>query len=455
MTDRNDWGRDYVASYELKGNQGVAQSYRRLAQKLVGKVMNQIDEGTNLGQGVSRSFPVNDYTTIDVVIHEGVTNPIVKVIINAGFETPVITEEMVSGGGMVNCPELPHGEPGRRMFTQVLKGDGDEDPWEEVLPEVVNVPDGNNWCGGGPNDGFWGGDRSGYDCYKYTFPEDEGFWYLGVRRREFYFKLCEEIFFKGPRIMADPYVTPVIDAQCTWDRFLVNEYLGFEDEDGPRIGSGYGAGCGNTESGWHPVIRRGWATLPTVDLITGEVTVVQRKFTSVTNRTTGPPKYSFWSNREVEIVLLDLQDTQGKPMGGACSAAVGIFYGGPDGQEPWEYQEWLGLDPSDCNNPWDVYFTQEYCDISGEGPVACPGGQRGPGGAGGFFLTGDNWQAQAWIARDGRPGLNASDEAEPPANPSAQEWANSRSVWFYLDAEGYPLEGQGSDSKRLSQFHWR
>jgi hypothetical protein len=453
---------DYNASISFKGDVKAAQRHRRTAEKLVDKVMSQITQGTNLGQGQKHAFVVDSGTTVNLQILEGVTNPLVQIEIISGEEIVGADKPTEEKRTQIFCPQLPFGRPGARMFTQAILGGEDQPVWETFAPVLDETSDADNFCG---EDGV-------EKVFSHTFPEDHQFWFGGVERKKFWIGAnTPDIFFGGPAIIGDQYQLPQYEhpgsdttvggnfwrAPVNWDHVL-DQYDGTANMRGPMFGFGMGAGCEPAPIyGSSTVIREGTVNLPTVDLGSGETLSVSHFFTSVyQNRPNYEAPGGQVRGKELETVMISFADAHGKSAYGQCAAAVGIFYGGPDGVVPFEWPPLLTSDPDICFEPQMQWWGPELAVQSRNLPLGCPSFQNVAGSPGGAYVVEKaDWQATAWVQAGGAPSIGQAGEKGPsPGNSSMAEWAHGRSFWFYLDDEGHVIKGQASDSRGLGVFHW-
>jgi hypothetical protein len=447
----DEQNREWSTNRRFLGDVRKAKSFIKLGDKIVEKVKGNLDLGANLGHGVRDRFIVDDDTTIDVHVQEGVTNPMATVTITAGsLNVPEEQgEEFV--GALPLCPDLPHGRPGARMFTQLLghqRGDTDSGYDEREILDFATMNDPDGFC-----------DDPGDDSRPvFEFPRPFNF--AGEEVTHGYLNQWD-VFLHGPSsLYANVFAT---GAPCDFGGGVSG--INRDSDEGCRIGLGHGGGCSITNpntsfSNTHIRTITGVAGIAGIDLVTGEPTSIQREFVAfnwdytVINPTgqSGPlcnctaGSHGAGEVGELEIVFIYIEDEDQKA-GSACQMAVGIFFGGSDGRQPWLFRDWLGINISgdDSRNLLDNVVTDQW-----HGPAMCAewpwaliqfGRFPNPWYA---MMTGTDGRVSAYLGDGGVRGAHSGNEGGLyGSDNSAQSWYNSRNVWWYLDSEGFPIEGQG------------
>lgn len=425
---------DWTVNFSFKGNIGEAKLYRRLAEKIVARLQQQLELGANLGQSIEKSFVVDQFTIINAQLQPGVTGPIAKMEIVSAAPQREEREGKYSAAQTL-CPDLPHGVEGARMFTQRFGHERGEGPFEEFAMEVEPAQDRLNYCG----------TQQGNVRLAYTFPDGETFNYLGESYSKFWYNNFQ-LGFAGPEFFNDEVPLTVGDAPC--DLGVADLFR--DDDFHTWVGSGRGGGCGLFgEQASDTVVIRGQIPLVSLDSISGQEIVVTRNFTAV-NHTRANTSGSGFGSEEFEIVLINLVQDD-RPLLGQCAAAIGFFWGGPDGQNPWQFSEWKDIPLNDLQLDVDQWFGPKFCENLGWPSL---GFGNFPAGFG-TYLVDENNDAVAYVNGGGSAGISqGADDGDEPDNNSALAWLNSRSFWFYLDAFGFPIEGQGSVSDGLAHLNW-
>jgi len=445
----DEQNRDWSINRQFLGDVRKAKAHIQLSNKIVEKVKGNLDLGSNLGHGVKDTFVVDDDTTISIEVQPGVTNPMAHVTIQSGsVEIPELEGEPFVRE-LPLCPNLPHGRPGARMFTELLghtRGDTDSGYDEREILDFDSANDFDAGCNSTARPVF-------------DFPRP--FMFAGEEVKSAWPNQWD-VFLRGPdNIWANAFIA---NAPCTYSG-RIDGVVKSTDET-MRVGLGHGGGCSvdsnPASSLTNSQIRviTGTAGIAGIDLITGEASSIQREFVAfnwdyvVTNPTgeNGPRcncqagSHGAGEVGQVEIVFLYIED-EDKAAGTACQMAVGIFIGGSDGTQPWLFRDWLGINikGDDSSDLLDNVITDQW-----HGPAMCAqwpwaliqfGAFPAPWYA---AMTDANGDAMAYLDTGGVRGAHSGTESgNYGINDSAQSWYNSRNVWWYLDAEGFPVEGQG------------
>jgi hypothetical protein len=450
----DEQNRDWTISRRFLGDVKKAKAHMQLSNKILERVKGNLDLGANLGHGVKDTFVVDGETTIDIDVQPGVTNPTAKVTIQSGsVEIPELKGEEAPGS-LVLCPNMPYGRPGARMFTQLFGHfRGETEVFDEHDLTVVASNNTNPFqdvpsC-------------PAEDAVRFQWDFEREFMYAGEEVNSGWWNDWQ-VNLRGPDfINPDGPVPFVANAPCTFSGAYTPGGFVLSADEGLWVGTGRGGGCvsdAETEVARTKVIT-GQFSLGAMDLVSGEAAVVNRDFVAFNwtsavadpsgTNVLGTPS-SAGGIGEFEIVFAYIGDGE-QQKGTSCEMAVGIFWGGEDGFEPWLFKDWLGIPIrgsfyGDCclsNINTDQWHGPAYCSHWPWAPFQFG---KFPSGVGTYLADGNN-EAMVYIDSDGDRGSQPGNESgQFGINNSAQSWYNSRSFWFFLDAKGYVLEGQGGCS---------
>lgn len=129
--------RNQTVSISVKGNVERARSHAGRVKKIIEKIQGGLDLGVNEGMLKTQRVALDDATIMDVSVAPGVTTPIIRATITAGVSEAREGIEEISEILLSNCPPLPQGRPGARLFTQLMGDTNDlseEEKTFQLLP---------------------------------------------------------------------------------------------------------------------------------------------------------------------------------------------------------------------------------------------------------------------------------------------------------------------------------
>jgi hypothetical protein len=438
-----DENRDWQTVIRYTGtHKEMGVGFKPIAEKYLETVQGQLDQGFNLGFEKRSQYKMSDSTTLNLTIIPGPNSPIAVMEIHTSLPPP---EPFVTGRPIAEtkqCPQLPLGSEGRRLFTHVFGHDakGDLGMPNTIFAQrkvpvaktsyIVPTLDQGAYCSsqGAPFPGD--GALLFHGEIRLTTP----FQFMGGARQVCYLHQAW-VGFEDPHVrVAFTGNITAKNAPCTVDFagfpiFVPNVEVfraGHSNVICATGNSGDNNSCsaffnndcwlveGAAMVGTSEVEPDGQAELQGVKRGTGLSGVGEpRQFAAFTFIS---PGQNF--RQEIEIVLLYPSDL--------CRAAVGIFYGGPDGLRPWKYKDWDGYEVTTANvtaGLRDWYNSPQVCDddvFGKSNEVALNDGA---------YLIGAAAQGMAWVQ---------GDDVAARLNRGAQAALNSRAFWFELDGQGYP-----------------
>jgi hypothetical protein len=130
--------RNQTVKVRTAGNSDAAKALIPRAKKVIEKIQGSLDLGINEQMNKTQRILLDDYAYLDVNISAGVTSPIITATITANVERAAQVGEEIKTIVVNRCPGLPLGEPGRRLFTQLM---GDTEELSEEIWSFQRIPE--------------------------------------------------------------------------------------------------------------------------------------------------------------------------------------------------------------------------------------------------------------------------------------------------------------------------
>lgn len=112
--------RNQNVKIRTKGNTDAARSHFGKVKKIIEQIQGSLELGVNEGFNKTQRVPLDDFSILDIQISPGVLTPMIQATITArapeGERAVAVIKDLV----LENCPPLPQGREGRRMFTQLM-----------------------------------------------------------------------------------------------------------------------------------------------------------------------------------------------------------------------------------------------------------------------------------------------------------------------------------------------
>jgi len=451
--------RDMSRNVGLHGNLDVAETWMKPAMKIVEVMQGILDLGHNEGMRTA-SYQLAPDTSMKVTISPGAMEPIARVDITSDFPEPGEEKLRSKKPPMTQCPRLPLGRPGLRMFSQLFGvniADGQNDQqWVIKRVPIVQTPhisptlEQGEYCGGGSTQ------RHGEITLERPFRFAGGIWgkvyvhrgWLGFKAPQAGLNFDQSVAAKNAPCTIDapgfPTSVPNIDALFPGNSVAITS-------------TGKVTACQSVFEGEVALIE-GSAIFGINELVAGGAEIITGKRAVAEQLDQDDPGGQFaagssFSGEPRQFAVFDFggglefdlsQQSEGQIVllyeSALCPAAVGFFYGGVDGFKEFEIQDFiLALDKNPpCGGLW---LSAQLCDVISNCDA---GGTAGPGATCatprcgipvnfGGYLIGEDRRGLGWIQGDGTSQIY---------DPGWKKCISSRSFWFELDGDGFP-NGRG------------
>lgn len=130
--------RNQNVKIRFEGNNDAAKALLPRAKKIIEKVQGSLDLGINQGINKTQRILLDDYSYLDINISPGVTTPIVLATITSRIEKAAQVGAEIKEIVELYCPGLPVGEPGKRLFTQLMGDELDTPEERKSFKQVEN-----------------------------------------------------------------------------------------------------------------------------------------------------------------------------------------------------------------------------------------------------------------------------------------------------------------------------
>jgi hypothetical protein len=416
--------RDGISTITLAGNRTAAAQYIPQARKFAEVIRGKLDLGTNLGQDYKDSVTLDQHTTMSVRMSPGVTNSTMHIEIDS--RPPPIPSPLHPIEVPINplCPRLPLSRPGARMFTHLFGHDVegqfnlDSDVFTQVLsvktqtPYITPTLEQGSYCSTSPFPGA--GENLFHD--QVTLPRR--FRLMGMEASTLYLhKFWVGIHSPNTFLSFTESVMPLqMPCDCNFPGspiFVPNpESLG----PGNNFAVGMFKNAGNASC--YPnapfeestYLVTGEVRIPPDSLFDeGHIEISEEAVRTDAQASDGElRRFALinWTNDDQEAEIVFMYESEN------CPAAVGFFYGGPDGLRPTNFPGYVFSLMCQFANP---------C-IIGDTPTV-------PSAWGAYIMGAERLA----LAYTGCLSSNADLGTD-----SSEDLINGRSFWFEIDGNGFP-----------------
>jgi len=456
--DDNEDGDIETVDIYFASDSPVSGQIKMMVENMVSRLQNESHTGDAEGGRAVGRFSADENTEITVVYDATGPTPMARATVQQrGAEENQRIQTLLAG--MVQCP-FPYGIPGKRMFSQILGVDepGGSAQVSEATdlswPYLPSIFEGVLYCTQGEdpvggylrlrNEFLYNG-----AVYENMYTQDswiafEGGNHFNINDNGHVARLapCDQQDITeggdviGTNIHLNAIITmlgsPLGSTLCNGNNIVPTLYEGFytspsvqdetivisRDMGGLQKDASKARGQSLTSSA--TALDRGDKPMPTLLDARNLGAGLRRDFAIINWTERNDETGEVLSEREIVLLYKNA----------GCDAAIGFFYGGPDGKHATGFKPFAGVDPfeSHIEKDKDVWLSPQYCSNWGRSAFHLPGLVSG-------FLMGANLAGLAWIQGNTTSGNY---------NVGAESNLNSRTFWFLLDGDGSPKVSAGA-----------